>query len=217
MTTIEAFTTEHAGRAAKISVRRTRYWDTKGVLSPTLSKMMGKRTTYNRLYAFEDLVGLKAIAELRDCHNVPLQQLRNIGNWLNECYDRPWSSLSFHVIGRGRMAEVLFRDPDGGTLLSATKKGQASSQFELEPIAREIAENVILLRQRSADQLGKIRQNRNVISNTPVLDGTRIPSAAVWDFHRAGYSTEEILREYPRLTPIDIQSAIRFEEELHLA
>jgi len=211
--TIEAFTTEHAARVTKVSARRIRYWDTRGVLSPTLSKTMGKRTTYNRLYTFEDLVGLKAIAELRDCHNVPLQQLRNIGDWLNERYDRPWSSLSFHVSGKAREAEVLFRDPDSETIVSATRKGQASFQFELEPIAREIAENVILLRHRSADQLGKIRQNRNVISNAPVLDGTRIPTAAVWDLYKAGYSAEEILREYPRLTPIDIQSALRFEEE----
>lgn len=217
MTTIEAFKTEHAARATKVSVRRIRYWDTKGVLSPTLSKTMGKHTNYNRLYTFDDLVGLKAIAELRDSYNVPFQQLRNIGNWLHECYDRPWSSLSFHGIGRGRKAEGLFRDPDGGTLLSATKKGQASFQFELEPIAREIEQHVIELRQRYADQLGRMRRNRNVISKTPVLDGTRVPTTAVWDFYKAGYSIEAILQEYPRLTPVDIQSAIRFDEERHLA
>jgi uncharacterized protein (DUF433 family) len=217
MTTIEAFTTEHAARATRVSARRIRYWDTRGILSPSLSKTLGRRTRYNRLYTFEDLVGLKAIAELRDCHDVPLQQLRNIGSWLNGRYDRPWSSLRFHVIGSGRQAEVLFRDPDEGMLVSATRRGQASFQYELEPIAREIAENVIRLRQRSADQLGKIRQHRYVISNAPVLDGTRIPTAAVWDFHQAGYSDEDILREYPRLTPVDIQSAIRFEEERRIA
>lgn len=217
MTTIEAFTTEHAARATKVSVYRIRYWDSKRVLSPSLLKTQRKRAKYNRLYTFEDLVGLKAIAELRDSYNVPLQQLRNIGSWLNSRYDRPWSSLRFHVIGSGRHAEVLFRDPDEGMLVSATRRGQASFQYDLEPIAREIAENVIQLRQRTVDQVGKIRQHRDVISNAPVLDGTRIPTAAVWDFHQAGYSVEEIIDEYPRLTPVDIQSAIRFEEERRIA
>ena len=36
---------------------------------------------------------------------------------------------------------------------------------------------------------------------------------AVWNFHQAGYDTQAILREYPRLTAIDIRNAIAYEHE----
>jgi uncharacterized protein (DUF433 family) len=49
------------------------------------------------------------------------------------------------------------------------------------------------------------------VHNAPVLAGTRVPTAAVWNLHRAGYAVGAILREYPRLKPADVEVAIAFE------
>jgi uncharacterized protein (DUF433 family) len=53
-----------------------------------------------------------------------------------------------------------------------------------------------------------------VTHNTPVVAGTRIPTAAVRRFHEAGYSPSQIMREYPSLTPEDVKAALVYEERL---
>jgi uncharacterized protein (DUF433 family) len=68
-------------------------------------------------------------------------------------------------------------------------------------------------RQRSTDDHGRIAHRRQVARNAAVLAGTRIPTAAVWNLHRASYDTDAILREYPRLTPADVTAAINYEED----
>jgi uncharacterized protein (DUF433 family) len=64
---------------------------------------------------------------------------------------------------------------------------------------------------RDEDEIGQIFQHRYIAHNEPVLAGTRIRTSAIWNFHQAGYSTEEILAEYPRLTAQDVDAAIEFE------
>jgi uncharacterized protein (DUF433 family) len=178
-----------------------------------LSRDVGRRGPYGRIYSFRDLVRLRTLGELRDRYRIPLQKLRETGQWLRERYSEPWSSLRFHVVGKGRSADILFRDPDKASLISARRRGQAVMPFELEPVARQTEEEANKLTERTGDQIGSITQNRYVLGNTPVLAGTRIPTAAVWDFHAAGYDATRILREYPRLTLIDIESAIAYERE----
>lgn len=212
MTVLLAFTLEHAARVTGVSERRIRYWDRTGVLSPSLSHT-ARRGPYSRIYSFRDLVGLRTIRELRDQYGLSLQRLREIGNWLRETYNEPWSALRFYVIGRGRTADVIFHDPNADQFLSTRRQRQAVMAIELEPIARQTEKEANKLTFRSEDQIGKIVQNRYVLGNTPVLAGTRISTAAIWDFHQAGHDTAAILREYPRLTPVDVERAIAYEEE----
>jgi uncharacterized protein (DUF433 family) len=40
-----------------------------------------------------------------------------------------------------------------------------------------------------------------------------VPTTAIWNLHRAGYSTSAIIAEYPRLKPEDITAAIEYEEQ----
>lgn len=44
-----------------------------------------------------------------------------------------------------------------------------------------------------------------------MLDGTRIPTSAIWNLHEAGYSDDQIIYEYPRLSQADIAAALAFE------
>jgi uncharacterized protein (DUF433 family) len=67
------------------------------------------------------------------------------------------------------------------------------------------------LRERRDDQIGTVVRNRYVVHNAWVVAGTRIPTQGIWNFHQAGYDSAAIIREYPRLTPADVQAAIEFE------
>lgn len=204
---------EHASRVSGVSERRIAYWDKTGVLSPSLSPDVRTRGPYSRIYSFRDLVGLRTLGHLRDRYRFPLQTLRLIGKWLSERYAEPWSSLRFYVVGTGPKADILFRDPESDAVLSARRRGQAVIAFELEPIARQTEEEANKLTHRTENQAGIITRNRYVLSNTPVLAGTRIPTSAVWDFHTAGFGPSAIIHEYPRLTQLDVQRAIDFERE----
>jgi uncharacterized protein (DUF433 family) len=211
MPVLLAFTVEHAARVTGVSERRIRYWDRTGVLSPSLSNNSKRRHAFNRIYTFQDLVGLRTLGILRDEFALPLQKLRDVGSYLKSWVNAPWSELRFHVIGRGRKADIAFRNPETGLLVSATRPGQGVL-FEVAPVAHDVEREVVRLTDRAPDEIGKVVQHRYVLSNSPVLAGTRIPTVAVWEFHKAGYSHEEIIRQYPRLTLVDIRRAIAHEE-----
>lgn len=130
-----------------------------------------------------------------------------MGEWLRIHHETPWSSLRFALAGR----KVVFLDPDTGVAVEPRGKGQQVLNIALEPIANEMRQAAERLRQRRSDQVGQIVRNRYVVHNAWTLAGTRIPTHAIWNFHRAGYSTAAILNEYPRLKPKDVDAAIEFE------
>jgi uncharacterized protein (DUF433 family) len=45
-----------------------------------------------------------------------------------------------------------------------------------------------------------------------VVAGTRIPTRAIRNFKKAGYTVDQIIAEYPDLTPRDIEAALKYEE-----
>jgi len=205
-----AFTVEHAARVTNVSERRIRYWDTTGVLSPSLAHG-ATRAPYSRIYSFRDLVGLRTLGQLRDRYGLTLQRLRAVGERLTRHHDAPWSTLRFFVEGN----RLYFRDPESSLVLSTIRPGQATFErgFDLVEIARQTEEAANRLSDRQPDDFGRIVQHRHVLGNRPTLAGTRVPTAAVWDFHRAGYNAERIIQEYPRLNRLDIDRAIAFETD----
>lgn len=210
MTVLMAFTVEHAAHVAGVSERRIRYWDTTGVLSPSLSHDT-PRTPYGRIYSFRDLVGLRTLADLRDRFDVPLQTLRMVGARLRAQSETPWSELRFFVEG----THLYFQDPRSRVLISAIDPGQIKLplHFDLTAVARETERRAAELGRRHTSDIGEIVTNRYVMGNRPVLAGTRIPTRAVWDFHAAGYDVDQIIDEYPRLTRVDVERAIAYEEQ----
>jgi uncharacterized protein (DUF433 family) len=50
---------------------------------------------------------------------------------------------------------------------------------------------------------GVIERSRFVNHNAPVIAGTRIPVSAIKNFAKAGYSTSQIIQEYPDFTEKD--------------
>lgn len=205
-TELAAFTAEHVCRLTGLSARQVAYWDKTEFFSPTVLDDH-RRRTFGRIYSFRDLVGLRTIAILRNEHEIALQELRRVGAWLRSKHDEPWSSLRFALRGR----RVVFYDPGSGAAVEPRGAGQEVLPIALEPIANEMREASVRLRDRKHDQIGQLTRNRYVVHNAWVVAGTRIPTTAIWNFHRAGYSPEAIIREYPRLKPADVQAAIDFE------
>jgi uncharacterized protein (DUF433 family) len=81
----------------------------------------------------------------------------------------------------------------------------------LKRVAADIRAKVAGRRRRTPSDYGQIVKRRQIARNAAVLAGTRIPTSAVWNLHEAGYGYAAILREYPRLTPLDIREAIKYE------
>jgi DNA-binding transcriptional MerR regulator len=206
MAEIAAFTSDHVCRLTGLSLRQLRYWDKTGFFSPTLLDERSRRA-FNRIYSFRDVVGLRTISVLRNTHELPLQELRRVGSWLAERHETPWSSLSFALHGK----KVVFIDPDHGVAVEPRGAGQEVVSIALKPIEEDMREAAGRLRDRTPDQIGQLTRNRYVVHNAWVVAGTRIPTTAIWNFHEAGYSSSEIIREYPRLKEPDVKAAIEFE------
>jgi uncharacterized protein (DUF433 family) len=49
--------------------------------------------------------------------------------------------------------------------------------------------------------------------NAWVIEGTRISTSAIWNFHQAGYSTKAMINQYTGLTTTDVRAAIAFERK----
>ena len=209
MTTIIAFTADNVCQLTGLTKRQLGYWDRTGFFLPRYVDE-NRRRPFSRIYDFRDVVGLRTIALLRNKYNIPLQQLRRAGEWLARHHETPWASLKFYVSG----GKVFFDDPESGERMTTEPQGQEVFPIEMIEVAREMEEATNRLRERTADQIGRIVRNRYVLGNRPVLDGTRIPTSTVWNFYEEGYDTDAIIRAYPRLTPADVDAAIAYEQGL---
>lgn len=199
---IVAFTADHVRRLTGLSLRQIRYWDATGFFSPTLVPGNGDRI-FSRVYSFRDVVGLRTIALLRS--RIPLQQLRRVGEWLRARSDAPWSSLRFAISGR----QVAYFENEVQAFVEAQGAGQLPVVETLQPIADDMSAAAMRLRERQPNDLGQIARNRYVVHNAWTVAGTRIPVAAIQSLSAAGYSSVDIVREYPRLTPQDVTAALK--------
>jgi uncharacterized protein (DUF433 family) len=201
---IAAFTVDQVERLTELTKRQLRYWDKTGFFQPEV--IDSDNRIFGRVYSFRDLVGLRTLAAIRK--HVSLQEMRIVAQWLTDRFDHPWSSLRFFVFA----GKVYFDDPETGLKLDARTGKQAVLQFEIESIAHDISEDVRSLRTRTPNEHGQITRNRYVAHNAHVIAGTRIPTSAIWSFKKAGYTHDQILREYPTITRKDIRAAIAFEK-----
>jgi uncharacterized protein (DUF433 family) len=198
-------------RLTGLSRRRLRKWDDLGIFRPANRRF--DRDAPVALYDFRDVVGLRALAKFSA--RLPVERLREIGQYLAQHSDRPWSQLKFHVSGN----EVLFIHPGDGKLTSTSPLGQLANAewVNLSDVAELAKNDVIRFRQRGSDLRGSVIHSRDIQRNQPIIAGTRIPTEAVWSFRESGYTTEQIIAEYPSLTPEDVDAAIAFEAKRRVA
>jgi len=201
---VTAFSEEHVERLAGLSKAQLRYWDRTGFFRPSYADE-DRRAPYSRVYSFRDLVALRTLGVLRNQHQVPLQHLRQVAKKLSHLKDALWTKTVLHVLNKRVVFIVEGKPQDALT-------GQLVLPVPLKVIISDMSEASKKLRQRQADQFGKVVQNRYVVHNAAVVAGTRIPTRAIRAFKDAGYTTQQIIHEYPDLTEADVRAALAHEE-----
>lgn len=199
---ISAFSAEQAERITGLSATQLREWDAAGFFQPSYAAS-NRRSPYSRIYSFEDLVGLRVLHILRTRHRVSLQHLKAVARKLAGYASKPWSELTLYVLNR----EVHFRNPLDGQVQGAVS-GQLAVPIPISSVIEDVRAQAEELRKRSTDTVGQVERHRFVVHNEEVVAGTRIPISTILSFAEAGYSAEEILREYPSLTLDDVQAAL---------
>ena len=204
---ISAFTEDHVVRLTGLSRRQLRAWDKAGFFVPHAA-YEDRRQAYSRTYSFRDVVGLRTIALLLKQHRVSLQELKKVAGELSKRGYSSWADTRLYVVNR----QVHFRPPN-----SRIVEGVWDGQYAMLPVIdviNDLNDRVHELRKRSDSQFGKVEQHRFVARNSWVVSGTRIPTASIRRFSEAGYSIEEIIREYPTLTRPDVEEALSHEKRL---
>ena len=208
------FTSDQVCSLCGISSRQLGYWNRTGFFKPRLAE--GERRPFNRIYSFRDVVGLRTIGQLRNRYHVPLTDLRRISDELKSTPDSDWSKLVFfedpiaeeRKSGKPRRGRVYFRHPQSGEIVASSPLNQRPL-FEMREVIKNVERSLSRLNRRKPEQIGKIDQNRYVVRNEPVIAGTRVPTAAIYRLHQAGYSAQAIIKEFPRLKLADVEAAIR--------
>lgn len=202
---VSAFTEGQASRLTGVSVRQLRYWDRTGLLSPQFADE-NRRGAFSRIYSFVDVKALRVLHALRGEHGVSLQHVREVGRKLAALDNGAWSRVTLYVLKR----RVAFHDPQDGKQREVVS-GQYCIDLPLAKVDSDLRRDIAALSVRDSAQIGKIRRNRHVSHNSPVIAGTRIPVRAIKNFHEDGYTTEQIIAEYPSLTAADVTAAIHFD------
>jgi uncharacterized protein (DUF433 family) len=71
--------------------------------------------------------------------------------------------------------------------------------------------NVAKMTERDKALVGHVERSRFINHNAPVIAGTRIPVTAIKRFAAAGYTHEQIIKEYPDLTEEDVKAALAYD------
>jgi uncharacterized protein (DUF433 family) len=204
---LTAFSEDHVVRLTGLSRGQLREWDRLQFFAPHYA-YESRRLPYSRIYSFRDVIGLRTISVLMKEYSVSLQQLKKVAAQLVKRGYEHWSELKLYVV----KGQVHFQHPK-----SKDVEGVWDGQLAMLPIISVIADvekGVAELQNRTDDQFGRIERQKHVMRNAPVIAGTRIPTAAIRRFHEAGYSAEQILKQYPTLTAADVGAALAYEEGL---
>jgi uncharacterized protein (DUF433 family) len=204
-TIIAAFTIDQAASLTGVTRRQLGAWDAEGFFSPTI--VYGEGRAFARLYSFRDLLSLKVLNQLRNETRVSMDHLREVKNDLSHLGEEMWLKSTLYLLGR---RVVIQRDDDtrheAGT-------GQEVLQIPLKVIVGGMRERIRDLNKRTGAEIGQVERRRGVVHNQAVIAGTRIPVSAIKAYSEAGYTTEQIIEEYPTLSAEDVEAAIKFGDE----
>jgi uncharacterized protein (DUF433 family)/DNA-binding transcriptional MerR regulator len=208
-TVLAAFSEEQTERLTGLSRSQLRYWDRTSFYSPTYAET-NRRIAFSRIYSFKDIVALRVLHVLRNQYKISLQHLRDVSVKLRRLTDNPdcWIETKLYPLN-GR---VVWYEP-GTALPQEVASGQYVASVVLSDVVQETKRAVVLLpTSRDAAKIGAVKKSKYILQNTAVLAGTRIPIATIKRFAEAGYSVEEILKEYPDITAKDVEAALNYKD-----
>ena len=203
---VAAFSEEQVERVTGLSKRRLRYWAKTGFFSPSFVED-NPRLPNSRFYSFKDMVALRTLERLRVRNDVPLQHLRKVAEKLSHLKDDLWTATTLYVFDR----RVILANPETGRPEEVVSD-QLLFKFPLRDIIDETRKNILELRRRSPEAIGKLRKHRSIVRNSWSVSGTRIAVGSIRRLHEDGYSADQIIAEYPDLTPEDIDAALNHDE-----
>jgi uncharacterized protein (DUF433 family) len=206
-TLIAAFSEDHVERLTGLTKGQLKSWDRAGFFRPHYA-YANRHAPYSRVYSFQDVVGLRTIAVLMKEYRISLQKLRKVAEELvKRGYDH-WADVKLYVL----KGQVHFRRPETDEV-----EGVWDGQLAMVPIIdviNDLESRVQALKSRDASQLGHIERHKHVVRNSTVIAGTRIPTAAIRRFKEAGYTAEQIVKQYPTRSLEDVEAALAHEEGL---
>src|ERR1700730_9700643 len=197
---VRAFSAENVVHLTGLTNAQISNWDKIGFFRPQYADD-NRRSSW--VYSFKDVVGLRTLSILKSQHGVSLPHLRDVARDLSSYSKTPWSDIQLKVWNR----KVQFDEPETGKT-----RGVVDRQYLLLPIIsviEDVRRDAERLMQREPSQMGKFEKHRKGIPNPLVIPRTLIPVSSIIDFFEEGYSTAEILREYPSLTEVDIEAVIQ--------
>lgn len=200
---VSAFTEDQVERLTGVSVHQLRRWDRTGFYHPEYADD-NRRNPFSRIYSFQDVLSLQILGALQNDLGISLQHLRKVKEKLAHLGNDSWSKTRLYVVKK----EVVFHDETMGEFRGVLSGQIVISPIVLETVKKKMEEAVQRLYSRDPSTVGTIERHRRVSSNAWVVGGTRIPVEAIKSFHKAGYSVDQIIREYPDLTLQDVEVAI---------
>lgn len=202
---IGAFSDEDAARLTGVSIYQLRDWDRSGFLRPSYAPE-DRRQAYSRVYSFRDIVSLRVLNALRNENGVPMQHLRKVAAELAHLGDEKWTATTLFVLGK----RVVFDDPRDSKRREVVS-GQRVLDVPLRVAISDTKRAIKELNHRRQGEYGHVLSGRFVQNNQPVFEGTRIPVASVKRYLDCGYSTDEVIEEFPDLSAKDIEAARTFD------
>lgn len=199
---VSAFSADQVVKLTGLTMRQLAYWDNLGFFQPQYATE-DRRTPFSRIYSFKDVVGLRTLSILKKKYGCSLPHLRQVAEQLANYSKTPWADIKLYVL----KGKVQFEEPSSGRVV-----GVVDGQYALLPITSvidDVRTHAKLLRERSPTQVGHVEKHRYISHQAEVIAGTRVRVATIVHFIEAGYSTSDILKEYPSLTEADVDAARR--------
>jgi DNA-binding transcriptional MerR regulator len=140
---MEGFTAHQASKFTGCTPRQLRYWDSIGLVSPSVQKT-GGRPGVPRLYSFRDLVALRVVKSLLD-GGMSLQRVRRAWSYLNRRagLDKHLSEVKLVTDGVS-IFKICRRD---GEVMDALRDGQMAFFVAIDDIASGVESDVSQFRE----------------------------------------------------------------------
>ena len=204
---LAAFSEEQTERLTGISKAQLRYWDRTDFYRPNYAEK-NRRVAFSRIYSFKDIVALRVLHVLRNQYKISLQHLRDVSEKFGSLAANPegWIKTRLYPLN-GR---VVWHE-EGTALPQVVTSGQYIVAVVLDDVIQDTKHAVERIPiSRDPAKIGTVEKSRYVVHNTPVLGGTRIPVGAIKRFAQAGYTVNQILKEYPDITDADLTAALAY-------
>ena len=199
---VSAFTEQQVERLTGVTIRQLRYWDGTGFFKPRFGHAE-RHLPYSRIYSFRDMACLKVLNELRNKAKIPLSHLRQVKQKLARLGEDLWAKTTLYVLNK----RVVFDNPDTHEKEDVVSR-QRVFEIPLHVVVGDIQKRIDEMRSRESTSIGQIQRRRGLVHNQWVVTGTRVPVRGIQEFSAAGYTDEQILKQYPSLTREDIKAAL---------